>query len=141
MESEVLLFLKIINIVRILFYNFIEFIILLCIFLVSSFARYKEYIIYFISFSNFSDVLSTFTCGIGNLWSICLIVNALSCLQSDPLQLEALAAQAKIPGHPFPYVCFPFGNIPLSKILRTFIKIIRLHTLPSIKKYNCEFKS
>ena len=134
MESEVLLFLKIIDIVRILFYNFIEFIILLCIFLVSSFARYKQYIICLISFSNFSDVLSTFTCRIGNLWSICLIVNALSCLQSETLQLEDLAARAKILGHPFPYVCFPFGNIPLSKILRTFIKIIRLHILPSIKK-------
>ena len=107
--------LKFINIVSILFYNFIEFIVLLYIFLIIYFAWYKEYIICLISFSKFSDVLPAFTCAnvIVNLWSICLRLNILNCLWSN-----TVATWFKI--HVSPFHCFPFGNIPLSKSLKTF---------------------
>ena len=109
---DVLLFPELINIEFILFYNFIEFIILLYNFLAISFAQHKEYIICLISFSNFSGVLPAFTWAnaIGNLWSICLGVNILSCLW-----LKTLSKRLLIPFH-----CFPFGNFPLSKALRSF---------------------
>ena len=86
--SGVLLFLKFINIVSVhLFYNFIELVILFYTFLVIHFARYKEYMISRFSFSNFSAVLPDFIYvrAIGNLWSICLEVNILSCLWSETL--------------------------------------------------------
>ena len=59
-----------------------------------------------ISFNKFSDVLPAFTCAsaIGNLCSICSGVNILSGL-------------SKILVRPFP--CFVFGNLSLSKALRT----------------------
>ena len=79
--SDVLLLQEFIHIVSILFYNCIEFIILLCNFLVIPLSRYKEYIC-LISFSKFSNVLPAFICtsAIGNLWSIWLGVNILSCI-------------------------------------------------------------
>ena len=59
--TDVLLFLKFINIVSILFCNFIEFMILLCTFLVTSFSCYKEYKICLTTFSMFTIVLPAFT--------------------------------------------------------------------------------
>ena len=51
-------------------------------FLVICFARYKEYIICMTSFSKFSDELPAFVCvrATGNLSSICLELNILSCV-------------------------------------------------------------
>ena len=90
--SDVLLFLKFINIVFIFALYFIEFVISLYTFLLIYFAQYKEHIIFFILFINFSDVLRA----ISNLWSICFGVNIFN---------------------PFPCVSF-IGNIPLLKGLR-----------------------
>ena len=58
-----------------------------------------------ISFSKFSYVFPAFTCAsaIGNLCSICLGVNILSCLSRILLSS---------------FTCFPFGNISHSKALR-----------------------
>ena len=84
--------------------------------------RYKEYITCRISFSKFSDVLTTFTYAraIGSLWNIYFGVNILSYLR-----LDTLPTQTKIFGRPFSCVCFPFGNITLSKALRTFYLQLR----------------
>ena len=72
-----------------------------------------------ISFSKFSDVLRAFTCAraIGNLWSIWLGGNILSCLWSVTLRSDTLATRSKILVIPFPY--FLFGNIWVSKASRT----------------------
>ena len=80
--SDVLLFVEFINIVSFVFYDTMEFIKLLYTFLVIHFVRCKEYMIYPISFSKFLDVLPAFTyvSGIGNIWSICLVLNILSSL-------------------------------------------------------------
>ena len=48
---------------------------------------------------------------IGNLWSICLRVNILSCLA------KSKGHKANIGGGPFPCVAF-IGNIPLLKAFR-----------------------
>ena len=91
--SDDLLLREFIHIVSILFYNCIEFIILLCNFLVIYLSPNKEYIC-LISFSKFSNVLPAFTCAsaIGNLWSIWLGVNILSCV-------------AKSEGSPLTFCC------------------------------------
>ena len=98
--SDVLQLSEFINKSSILFYNFTEFIILLYTFLVIYLDRYKEYIAC-LSFNTFSGVLPAFTCvrAIGNLWSICLGHNILSCLL-----LEILDIWAKSKGQPSPYI-------------------------------------
>ena len=60
-ESDVLLFLELINIVSILYYNFIEFIILLYCFFSILFSQNRQYGIWRISFDKFWDVIPTFT--------------------------------------------------------------------------------
>ena len=123
--SDVLLFLEFINTVSILFYKYVKFIILLYNSLIISFAWYNEHMIWRISCSKFSDILPAFPYArsIDNLWSICLGVNILSCLQP-----ETLAIQVKILGRPFPCICFPFGNSPPSKALTNFCLSLRSKT-------------
>ena len=121
---DVPLFLEFIYIVSILFFYLIEFIILSYTLLVISFSRYKEHIICLVSFSKSSAVFSAFTCAsaVGNLWSICLVVNILSCWSSKTLTSQTLAMQARqseILVNTFS--CFLLGNIPLSKALKVFV--------------------
>ena len=120
-RSDIPLFLELINIVPILFYNFTELIILFYTFLVISFALYKEYMICLFSFSKFLDVLRIFTCAraIGNLWSICLGVNILCCVNSKTLRLETLATPANSEERPLPFFCL-LKSIIFSTILTTF---------------------
>ena len=101
------------------FYNSIEFLMLLYTSLEIRLTQYKRYIIWRISFSKFSDVLPAFTCAraVGNLWSICLGVNILSCLHSD-----TLAARGKY-FHIFSLWLCSFGR--LSKTLWTFCLPLR----------------
>ena len=120
-RSDIPLFLEFINIVPILFYNFAELIILFYTFLVISFALYKEYMICLFSFCKFLYVLPIFTCAkaIGNLWSICLGVNILCCVNSKTLRSETLATPAKSEERPLPFFCL-LKSIIFSTILTTF---------------------
>ena len=133
-----------INIVSILIYNFIEFIILLYTFSVICFAWHKECIIRLISFSKFSDVLPTFTCAkaIGNLWSICVGLNSLSCLWSDTVESKTLATWSEILISPFS--CFLNENISLSKALWIFWhplgSIIVFLKVSTFFSFNCFFR-
>ena len=90
--------------------------------------RYKEYMIFLILFSKLSDVLPAFTCEspIGKLLSICLGVNILSYLRLKTLQLENFCNQ--VMRSEILAICSPdflYGNILLSKALKTFFLALR----------------
>ena len=94
--------------------------ILLYTFLVIYFTWYKENVNWWISFDKFSDVSTAFIFAgtVGNLWSIYLRINILSCLWSETLATQA--TRAKFGGFSFSWVCFFTGDIGLSKPWRNF---------------------
>ena len=93
-------------------YNFTEFIILLYTFLVASFSRHNKYMICLIPLVSLQILFLAISCAIaiGNLRSICLGINVLSCLWCKILSKILVSA----------FLCFPFRNILLSRALKTF---------------------
>ena len=90
--------------------------------LVISLALYKEYMICQISVSTFSAVFLVFTCigAVGNLLSICLGANILSCLWSETLTRQA---ESKI--CPFPCVCYFYQKYPTFKARRKVLSFFK----------------